>query len=408
MRTTLLHLLMIITINSYAQTANDILLKTIEKCNAIESGFYEMDFKMKFISGPDTTNRSYECYFKKLNKDPYFPTQFHYKFIYENKLHTEAIYNARELVNAYKHDSSGIFQSVEKWGKQIESISHNYTFYDPFNSVDQSTLPSKKELKKELYRIDLIGKEIVNEYTCYHIKMILKEKHLSKGDFNYLKKEFHFWIDEKEYYPLKHTTEYKILMNNDTMVQYELFEIKNYQLNQPVDDSLLSTASIPSYFKIKEYTPYQPPKPLPIDTIAPEWKHISLDGDSICLSDLKGKLVLADFFYKSCYPCMLSLPDLQWLHENFYESGLRVIGLDPVDTKEANMKDFLDKRGVSYPVLYSNKGISDLYRVSGYPTLYLIDKNGKILHHQKGYGKKMKKELTKVIKNYFNENTTEK
>ncbi len=402
MKSPLLHIILILTFSSNAQTANEIILKTIEKCNAIESGYYEMDFKMKFISGPDTSSRSYNCYFKKLDKDPCFPVQFNYQYFYDNELNQHAVYNSKTLTNGYSRDSSGQTQSVDKWIKEIVSISHNYTFYDPFTSIEKSDLPSKKSLKKEKYKLQLIGQEKINGYNCHHIQINLKKEHLEKAKLNYIKKEFHLWINKKDHYPIKYSTEYILIMENDTMVQYQLYELKKYELNQPINNSLFLATEIPEYYKIKEYKPYHPPPLLPIDTIAPYWKHISLDGDSIGLNDLKGKLVLVDFFYKSCYPCMLALPDLQWLHENYYDKGLRIVGLDPFDNEDDNLKDFLSKRGVTYPIVYSNRDVANLYRVSGYPTLYLIDKDGKIIHHKKGYGKKMKKELKKVIKDYLN------
>ena len=84
---------------------------------------------MKFMSSPDTSNRSYKCHFKKLDKDPCFPIQFNYKYYYDNKLLQHAVYNTKELTSAHENDSTGETQSVEKWTKEIVSISHNYTFY---------------------------------------------------------------------------------------------------------------------------------------------------------------------------------------------------------------------------------------------------------------------------------------
>ena len=188
-------------------------------------------------------------------------------------------------------------------------------------------------------------------------------------------------------------------MNNDTMVQYQLYELKDYNINTTLDDALFTSSAIPKYIKLKDYKPYSPPELLPVDTIAPNWKHLSLKGYSITLEDLKGNIVILDFFYKSCYPCMLALPDLQWLHEKYYDRGIRVIGMDPIDDQKDSLSVFLAARGVSYPVVYSNRELASTYRVSGYPTLYVLDRNGKIIHRKKGYSKKMKKELKQIIEN---------
>ena len=63
-----------------------------------------------------------------------------------------------------------------------------------------------------------------------------------------------------------------------------------------------------------------------------------------------------------------------------------VVGIDPVDKKEDDMGSFLSKRGVRYTVLLGGKDVSKDYHISGYPTMYLIDKNGKIVYAISGYG----------------------
>ena len=74
---------------------------------------------------------------------------------------------------------------------------------------------------------------------------------------------------------------------------------------------------------------------------------------------------------------MLALPALQNLHEKYNDKGLKLIGIDPYDTKEKDdIDNFLAKRGVTYTVLFGGKDIAKEYHVSSYPTIYLIDKKG--------------------------------
>lgn len=65
--------------------------------------------------------------------------------------------------------------------------------------------------------------------------------------------------------------------------------------------------------------------------------------------------------------------------------GLVVIGIDPVDKKEDDLKSFLAKRGVTYDVLLGGNDIARDYHLSRYPTVYILDKNGKILFAFSGY-----------------------
>jgi thioredoxin-related protein len=78
-----------------------------------------------------------------------------------------------------------------------------------------------------------------------------------------------------------------------------------------------------------------------------------------------------------------------------------VIGINPYDKKEDGIGDFMDKRGVNYTVLLEGKEVAKAYRVSGYPTMFLIDKEGNIVFIQQGYGKSVDKQLKKVIKKHL-------
>jgi len=94
---------------------------------------------------------------------------------------------------------------------------------------------------------------------------------------------------------------------------------------------------------------------------------------------------------------MQALPALQALSEKYKDKGLRVIGIDPFDTKEDDMGTFLSKRGITYTVLMDGKDVASSYHVSGYPTMYLVDKTGKIIFVQEGYGKDVDKTLDEII-----------
>ena len=79
--------------------------------------------------------------------------------------------------------------------------------------------------------------------------------------------------------------------------------------------------------------------------------------------------------------------------------NIRIIGIDPYDKKEDDIAAFLAKRGVTYTVLLGGKDAAKDYHVSGYPTMYLIDKTGKIIFTQVGYGKDVEDTLDEIIKN---------
>ena len=168
------------------------------------------------------------------------------------------------------------------------------------------------------------------------------------------------------------------------------------------EETQLTLSSVPSFVKLKDYEPYTPPKLLETNTIAPNWSLISLENKKVQLSDFKGELVLIDFFYKSCYPCMLALPGLQKLHEKYKDKGLNVIGIDPFDSVEKDdIANFLKKRGVTYTILLGGNDVANAYNVTGYPTIYLIDKKGKVIAPTPGYRENMEDRIEEILLEYL-------
>ena len=384
---------------SCTPNAKEILKKTFEKCQSIENGYYEMDRYMKYMSGNDTSSSSYICYFKKLPDDTIYSSAFHYQHFYDGEYLRDVLYTGDDFVNYWANDSTGEIMSKILWAKDIKSYSHNYTFYSPITSRKSYPLPDESDFTDDKHNFQFIGEEMIDEFTCYHVKMNIIPENDSTEIMKTIQIENHYWINKSDFTPIQYTITYVLEEYNDTMYQFEKNVLRKYELNNLKDETPLSLSSVPPYIKLKGYVPYKRPELLPNDTIAPNWSLLSLKDDTISLSDLKGDLVLIDFFYKSCHPCMLALPALQSLHEKFESKGLRIVGIDPYDTKEEDdIDNFLAKRGVTYTILLGGKDVAKEYHVSGYPTIYLIDKNGKTIYSQVGYGEASEDKLEEIIK----------
>ncbi len=377
----------------------DILKKSYEKCQSIENGYYEMQHYMKYMTNQDTSYSSLNCYFMKLQDDSIYSCSFHNQNYYEGKYLRDVLYTGDEFVSYSTNDSTGEIMSITHWAKDIKAYCRDCTFYSPITSKDSHTMPVDSDFVDSNHIFEFLGEEIINNFLCYHVKMNIIPENDSTEIMKVLGTEYNYRISKQDYIPLQYSIAYDLVMDNDTMSQFEKNVLTKYELNFLKDESQLKLSSIPSYINLKDYEPYKRPELLPKDTIAPNWSLVSLDNKTIKLSDFKGDIVLIDFFYKSCYPCMLALPALQDLHERYYDKGLRIIGIDPFDTKEKDdIANFLSKRGVTYTVLLGGKDVAGEYHVSGYPTIYLIDKNGKILFTQVGYGEETEKILEEIIK----------
>ena len=91
------------------------------------------------------------------------------------------------------------------------------------------------------------------------------------------------------------------------------------------------------------------------------------------------------------------MPALQRLHIKFKNKDLQVIGIDPLDQNESDLANFLSKRGVSYTVLLGNENLARSYKVKNYPTIYILDKNNKIIFADYGYRKNLENIVEEII-----------
>jgi len=117
---------------------------------------------------------------------------------------------------------------------------------------------------------------------------------------------------------------------------------------------------------------------------APDFTVSSIDGRTIKLSSLKGKVVLIDFWATWCGPCVYEIPGFIKLYDKYNEKGLEIIGLS-VDRDRKAVVDFVKKRGVNYTVAFADGEIQENYGgIRGIPTTFFVDREGRIAKHVVG------------------------
>jgi thiol-disulfide isomerase/thioredoxin len=126
-------------------------------------------------------------------------------------------------------------------------------------------------------------------------------------------------------------------------------------------------------------------KPDVIGQPAPDLKAQSIHGDQIDLHALRGKVVMLDFWTTWCIPCKREVPVLEKLHTEFHDSGLELVSIN-VDDEQAAVRDFVKSMGVPYPVvpLGSSHDLVTTLSVNAFPTVVLIDREGKIVSYEVG------------------------
>jgi len=113
--------------------------------------------------------------------------------------------------------------------------------------------------------------------------------------------------------------------------------------------------------------------------IAPDFTLQLFDGSELRLSELRGQVVLLNFWASWCPPCRAEAPELQALHERYHRAGLRIIGINMLESSRAKALDFVAEFRLSYPNGEDlGQRAATLYRVEGPPESFLIDRSGEI------------------------------
>lgn len=292
--------------------------------------------------------------------------------------------------------------SKANWIKTLIDLRHNYTFtfYGPITDSDCSPLPKASDYSDNKHFFKFIGKEIENNISCYHVQVKEYPTFDSTQVLYDVENKYEYWINCEDMIPIKYSISSKILQLRDTLIEYASFALKEYNLNDPRNLVPLQLSAIPSYCNIRDYVERKKIDLLSEDTIAPEFTLKSIQAKSVSLRDYKGHLIVLDFFYKECYPCLKALPVLQSLHEKYHDKGLEIIGIDPIpiDMENGAIQHFISKAGITYTILLDDKNVYKDYHVSSYPTLYLIDKKGKIIFATSGFDESMDGKLEYLIK----------
>lgn len=129
----------------------------------------------------------------------------------------------------------------------------------------------------------------------------------------------------------------------------------------------------------------------------PEFELVTLDGTYMTAEDLKGKVVLIDFWATWCAPCRAAIPDLQRWSRRSASDPFVILSVSS-ERDEHSVRQFIAEKGMSWPQFLDEKG--DLDReldVGSLPTYVLVDHTGVILHRASGWGPGIQSDLARRI-----------
>lgn len=164
--------------------------------------------------------------------------------------------------------------------------------------------------------------------------------------------------------------------------------VSNLKVN-PTFEADAFTPAKPAGYEEKKFerpTRAAAPELLKVGSEAPAWTLKTPDGKDVSLASLKGKVVVLDFWAVWCGPCKKAMPGVQKLHEKYKDKGVVIYGVNTWEREGNDPVAFMKDNNYSYGLLLKGDDVAKDYKVSGIPTFYVIDRNGKISYVGVGAG----------------------
>lgn len=131
---------------------------------------------------------------------------------------------------------------------------------------------------------------------------------------------------------------------------------------------------------------------------APDFTLPSRAGKNVRLAELRGNVVLLNFWASWCGPCREEMPKLEALHKKYKDLGVRIVGVN-LDTERPQSEPLLKATGVTFTILFDVEGrVGEQYKVETMPSTYLIDRDGRIRFVHRGYRPGYENDYEKQIK----------
>lgn len=119
---------------------------------------------------------------------------------------------------------------------------------------------------------------------------------------------------------------------------------------------------------------------------APDFLLPDLQGQSVRLSQLKGKVVLLNIWATWCAPCRQEMPTMEALYQRLKNQDFVMLAVSQDVDGQKTVLPYVQEGRFTFPVLLDVQGeVGKKYGVSGYPETFIIDRQGTIVHHHMGY-----------------------
>ncbi|MCB2211278.1 TlpA family protein disulfide reductase [bacterium] len=132
-----------------------------------------------------------------------------------------------------------------------------------------------------------------------------------------------------------------------------------------------------------------------MDLAAPALPMVGVNGEAVTLADLRGKVVIIDFWATWCGPCRMAMPEINEFTRDYADKDVVVISLNVWEDAAEKAKKFMVEKDYAMELMWAtgDEQPTDLFEVTGIPTLVVIDKEGVIRFKEVGYEEGLREKL---------------
>ncbi len=122
----------------------------------------------------------------------------------------------------------------------------------------------------------------------------------------------------------------------------------------------------------------------------------SLDGNRQSLTDYRGNILLVNFWATWCPPCKEEMPMFEELYRKYADKNFRIVAVN-MDTNPSSLKDFLSKNPYSFGIYRTDERVIRELNISGFPTSYLVDVEGKVCKVRLGIYRELERDIKDLL-----------
>ncbi len=366
---------------SCTENKEDLVSRIIKETKTHSSEHFKVTERYYYSDAPDTTVTSFEVWAVRDKKDS----------LRNGYVRVNDYYRPYNMI----YDAGNFYLAIPPKKTTIMDENFKDNFISPVDWIDVFLKPgSLTTFLTQAKTKTTISDTTYQEKNCAKIKI----------QFPNGAKKFVFIVDKKQLVPLwskmvvkqnGHIYNHEFFFSDYTFDKVNLGKLKAEQKRILAENPVIDESENSELFLMERM--------LHIGDKAPLFTgSFYSNGKVFHLADYIGKkVIIVDFWYSHCPPCVRSMPALSKLYTGYKNKDLMIFGLNSVDNHPRSLgylKTFLENRQISYPIILIKSTVDIRYKISDYPTMYIIDKKGKIVYADNGFNHEKLSRLKEKVK----------